>query len=293
MQLTHSAARRLRLLLEQDGLSIAPGVYDGMSARIAEQAGASLLYASGGAIARSAGYPDLGLLTMSEMCDHIAEICAAVQVPVIADADTGYGNALNVTRTVRELVRTGVAAIHIEYQVTPKRCGHYGGKELISAEVMVGKLRAALDARDPDELVVIARTDAVSVAGLDDALRRCEAYLKAGADAIFVEGPRTRAEVVQIAQALSGIPLVINLSVGGPTPLLPPAELASMGYRVLIAPSDLQRAAQRAMEGVVAILLRDGSSQSARDALASPAERDALVRTALWNDLSQRYGADR
>lgn len=291
MRLTHSA-QRLRQLLQGDQLIIAPGVYDGLSARIVEQAGAAVLYASGGAIARSAGYPDLGLLTMSEMRDRIAEICATVQAPVLADADTGYGNALNVLRTVREFARTGVAAIHLEDQVTPKRCGHYAGKALISTSAMVGKLQAALDARDPDELLVFARTDALSVTGLDDALRRAEAYARAGADAIFVEGPQSREQVAEIARALSGIPLVINLSVGGPTPLLSPTELAAMGYRVMIAPSDVQRAAQRAMERVAAILLREGSSQSALDALASPSERDELARTQTWNELGQRYSGD-
>lgn len=292
MQPIRGAALRLRELLRSGDLSVAPGVYNGLSARVAAQAGAHVLYASGGAIARATGLPDLGLLTMTEMRDRIAEICSAAQVPVIADADTGYGNALNVVRTVHEFARTGVAAIHIEDQVTPKRCGHYAGKALISVAAMCGKIRAALDTRDPDELLVIARTDAVSATGMDDALRRAKQYAQAGADAIFVEGPQSREQIVEIAQTLTGIPLLINLSIGGPTPFLPPVELAQLGYRIIIAPSDLQRAAQRAMAHVTATLLREGSSQSVLDALSSPAERDELVGTAAWDNLGQRYGGD-
>lgn len=239
------------------------------------------------------GYPDLGLLTMNEMRDRIAEICtAAADVPVIADADTGYGTALNVLRTVRELSRTGVAAIHIEDQVTPKRCGQYAGKALITAQEMCGKIHAALDARGADGMLIIARTDALSVHGVEEAIRRATLYLRAGADALFVEGPRTREQVAAIARAYAGVPLLINLAVGGHTPLLPPDELARMGYRVLIAPADLQRAAQRAMEFVAATLLRDGNSLSVAQALASPTERDALVDAAGWNDLGRRYGGD-
>lgn len=190
-----TSARRLRERLRAPGLLVAPGVFDGLSARIAELAGFEALYASGGAIARSAGVPDLGLLSLTEVLGRLREIVDATGLPVIADADTGYGSALNVFRTVREFERMGVAALHLEDQVSPKRCGHYAGKQVIPADEMVGKLWAAHEARCDPDLVLIARTDARAVEGLEGAIRRGNLYAREGADLVFVEAPESEDEV--------------------------------------------------------------------------------------------------
>jgi 2-methylisocitrate lyase-like PEP mutase family enzyme len=281
-----SGARRLRELLDGGGIVVAPGVYDGLSARIATAAGFSALYCSGGAVARSTGVPDLGLLTMTEVLARLREVVDATTLPVIADADTGYGNAVNVVRTVREFERLGAAAIHLEDQVAPKKCGHYAGQQLVSADEMVQKLRAALDTRR--EMLIIARTDARGQAGLDEAIRRGRLYAEAGADLVFVEAPVSRDEIEVIARSIS-TPLLINMFEGGRTPLLPAADLADLGYRLMIVPSDLQRAAIRAMQIVAEALLRDGSSASVRDRLASFAEREEVVDLAGWSALDNRY----
>lgn len=281
-----SGALKLRRLLEADEMVIAPGVYDGLSAKIAAAAGFTALYCSGGAVARSSGVPDLGLLTMTEVLARLREVVDATSLPVIADADTGYGNPVNVVRTVREFERLGVAAIHLEDQVAPKKCGHYVGQQLVSAEEMVQKLKAALDSRR--EMLIIARTDARGQAGLDEAIRRGQMYAAAGADLVFVEAPESRTEIETIARSLS-TPLLINMFEGGRTPLLPAADLARLGYRIVIVPSDLQRAAVKGMQIVAQTLFRDGSSAAIRDRLASFAERDALVDLGEWTELDSRY----
>jgi 2-methylisocitrate lyase-like PEP mutase family enzyme len=281
-----SGPARLRELLAEPEMVVAPGVYDGLSARIAERAGFSALYCSGGAVARSSGVPDLGLLTMTEVLARLREVVDATTLPVIADADTGYGNAVNVVRTVREFERLGAAAIHLEDQVAPKKCGHYAGQQLISAGEMVQKLRAAVETRD--QLLIIARTDARGQAGLEEAIRRGRLYAEAGADIIFVEAPASREEIEAIARSIDA-PLLINMFEGGRTPLLPAAELAAIGYRLMVVPSDLQRAAIRAMEKVAEVLHRDGSSAAVRDSLATFAERDEIVNLAAWSELDSRY----
>ena len=280
---------RLRELLAREELLVAPGVFDGLSARLAERAGAEAVYASGGAIARAAGYPDLGLLGVGEVLARLSQIAEAVSVPVIADADTGYGNALNVQRTVRAFERAGVAALHLEDQESPKRCGHYEGKTLVPAAEMVGKLRAALEARSDPDLVIIARTDAIAVEGLEPALARVEAYAEAGADVLFVEAPESEAQIEAIAERLPG-PKLINVFRGGKTPLLPSARLAALGYRVAILPSDLQRAAIRAMQETLEAIRRDGNAAAVDDRLATFVERDAIVGLAEYQKLDARYG---
>ncbi len=284
-------AARLRRLLARERLLVAPGVFDGLSARLAERSGAEAVYASGGAIARSAGYPDLGLLGVGEVLDRLAQITDAVAIPVIADADTGYGNALNVRRAVRSFERLGVAALHLEDQESPKRCGHYEGKRLVPTGEMVGKLRAALEARRDPDLVVIARTDAVAVEGLEAALARAEAYREAGADVLFVEAPESEAQIEAIAQRLPG-PKLINVFSGGKTPLLPRERLAELGYRVAILPSDLQRAAIRAMQETLEAIGRDGNAGAVDARLASFSERDEIVGLDAYRALDERYGGD-
>src|SRR5918994_1875273 len=241
------ATTALRQLLKGDDVVVAPGVYDGLSARLARHAGFAAVYATGGGIARSMGYPDLGLLGLSEVVERLAEIVEHAGVPVIADADTGYGNALNVRRAVREFERAGVAGLHLEDQTFPKRCGHYDDKSLVPVAEMVGKLRAARDAAGDADLVLIARTDAIAVEGLDAALERAHAYAEAGADVLFVEAPTSEAQIETIARRLPA-PKLLNMFEGGKTPLVDLGRLRALGYRIVIIPSDLQRAAIRAMQ---------------------------------------------
>lgn len=267
----------LRAALATGRTILAPGAYDALSAKIVEAAGFTAAYATGGGISRSMGYPDVGLLTLTEVVDCLRSIVEAVSLPVIADADTGYGNALNVIRTVRLFESIGVAALHLEDQVTPKRCGHYEGKEVVSCQEMVQKLRAALDARRDSDLLLIARTDARAPLGLEEAIRRANAYAAAGADVVFVEAPRTREELAEIARRVTA-PLLVNMFEGGKTPLVPLADLEAMGYRIVIIPSDLQRAAIRAMVEVAEAIRRDGDSRAVAHRLATFQEREALVR---------------
>ena len=272
-----SPRARLRELLAGGQLILAPGIFDGLSALVAEAAGFGAIYLSGGAVARSSGVPDIGLLTLSEVLERTRQVTDAVRVPVIADADTGYGGVLNVARTVRDFERAGVAALHLEDQAIPKRCGHYENKGLVPAEEMMARLAAALDARSDPDLVLIARTDARAEEGLEAAIERAHRYAEAGADLIFVEAPQSREEVARIAAAVNA-PLLINMFQGGKTPLIGAAELEGLGYRVAIVPSDLQRAAILAMQRVAEVLLRDGSSAACADLLAPFPARDALVR---------------
>jgi methylisocitrate lyase len=284
-----SARKKLRALIARKTLLIAPGAFDGLSARLVEQAGFEAVYLSGGAVARSAALPDLGLMTMSEVIERARQVTAAVKLPVIADADTGYGNALSVVRTVREFERAGVAAIHIEDQVTPKRCGHLDGKEVIPRAEMEDKIRAALDARSDPEFVIIARTDAGAVHGIDDAIERARSFVKLGADAAFVEAAESEAELERIARELKDVPLVVNMTRGGKTPLLPAKRLEAMGYRVAIYPSDTQRAAMHAMQETLAVLKRDGSTDAMDKKMVSFKERDSIAGLADWEKLENDY----
>lgn len=280
---------RLRELLDQQRLLVAPGVYDGLSARIAEQAGFQVLYLSGGAVARSMGIPDVGLVSLTETAKRLEEIRSVTSVPLVVDADTGYGNELNVIRTIRTLERAGAAAVHLEDQVTPKRCGHYHGHQLIEAEAMVRKLRAALDARQDPEVLIIARTDARSAVGLDEAIRRGRLYAEAGAEMIFIEAPRSEAELERISRELAGIPLLVNMFHGGKTPLVPAQRLEAMGYRLMIVPSDLQRAAIWGLQRAARILRERGDTAALAGEMAGFAERDEIVGLPDVEALELRY----
>lgn len=276
---------RLRDLMA-GGTVVAPGVFDGLSARLTQQAGFPAVYASGGAIARGSGYPDLGLLSFSEVCDRLAQIVDVTDVPVVADGDTGFGNGLNVHRTVRAFERIGVAAVHLEDQTFPKRCGHLDDKSLVPVAEMTQKIRVARRALADPDFVLIARTDAIAVEGFEAALARAEAYAQAGADVLFVEAPESVAQIEAIAERLPQ-PKLINMFLGGKTPLVPVARLERLGYRVVIIPSDLQRAAIHAMQQTLAAIARDGDSSSRRDTMASFTEREAIVGTADWLGLDR------
>jgi 2-methylisocitrate lyase-like PEP mutase family enzyme len=237
----------LKQLLKRNKLLVAPGCFDGLSARLVQEAGFEAAYLSGGAVARSMGIPDIGLVTMSESIDRAVQVVSAINIPIIADADTGYGNAVNLVRSVREFERAGVAAIHIEDQITPKRCGHLDGKEVISLSEMVKKLEAALATRTDPDFCIIARTDARGVNGFDDAVKRANAFANLGVDAVFLEAPQSEEELAEIPQRVANIPLLVNVFKGGKTPMLPMERLEKMGYRIAIYPSETQRAAIHAM----------------------------------------------
>ncbi|WP_263261811.1 oxaloacetate decarboxylase [Pseudomonas sp. RIT-PI-S] len=272
---------KLRKLLATGTSLVAPGAYDGLSARLVELAGFQAIYASGGAIARSTALPDIGLLSFSEVLERIEKIVDATPLPVIADADTGFGGGPNVERTVRAFERAGVAALHLEDQTFPKRCGHLNDKTLIDAAEMCTKIRIARQAlRDPD-FVLIARTDAIAVEGFEAALSRAQAYIDAGADMIFVEAPETLAQIQEIARRLPG-PKLMNMFYGGKTPMVPVQELASMGYQLVIIPSDLQRAAIHAMQQTLAQIARTGDSEALASQLTSFNEREMIVRTSRY-----------
>ncbi|MBI2528553.1 MAG: oxaloacetate decarboxylase [Candidatus Rokubacteria bacterium] len=281
---------RLRRLLAGPDIIVAPGVYDGLSARLACRAGFSAVYATGGGIARSLGYPDLGLLGLVEVADRVARIVEQSEVPVIADADTGYGNALSARRAVRELERAGVAAFHLEDQHFPKRCGHYADKSVVPVEEMAQKIRAAREAASDPDLVIIARTDAIAVEGFEAALARAQAYAEAGADMLFVEAPQTEAQIEAVPARLRA-PQLINMFLGGKTPLVSLERLRAWGYRIVIIPSDLQRAAIRAMEEVLAAIKRDGNSAALAERMASFEEREAVVDTPRYLELDRRYAS--
>ncbi|HEY1269830.1 MAG TPA: isocitrate lyase/phosphoenolpyruvate mutase family protein [Candidatus Binatia bacterium] len=284
-----SARKKLRELLARKKLLLAAGCFDGLSARLVEEAGFEAVYLSGGAVARSAALPDLGLMTMSEVIERARQVTSAVKIPVIADADTGYGNAVSVVRTVREFERAGVAAIHIEDQVAPKRCGHLDGKEVIPQAEMEAKIRAALQARGDPDFIVIARTDARAVHGIDDAIARARAFAKLGADAAFVEAAESENELEKIARELKDVPLIVNMTRGGKTPLLPAKRLEAMGYRVAIYPSDTQRAAMKAMQETLAVLKRDGSTDAMDDKMVSFRERDRIAGLEEWEKIEKDY----
>ena len=282
-------ATKLRTLLASGRIMVAPGAFDGLSARLVEQAGFPAIYASGGAIARSIGVPDLGLLSMGTIVDRLAAMADIVAVPLIADADTGYGNALNAQAAARAFERAGVAALHIEDQTFPKKCGHYDNKSLVPVAEMVGKLKAVRDALHDPDFIVIARTDALAVEGFTAAVDRASAYHEAGADMLFVEAPTSEAEIADIAKRLPGWKL-INMFEGGKSPLVSVPRLQALGYHVVIIPSDTQRAAIKAMQRVLAAIARDCSSTAMRDDMASFKEREAIIGTATYLDRGERYG---
>jgi 2-methylisocitrate lyase-like PEP mutase family enzyme len=279
---------RLRNMLKTGTTVVAPGVYDGLTARLVEKGGFAAAYASGGAIARGNGIPDLGLLSLAEIASRLEQIVDVVGIPVIADADNGYGNALNAMRAAQAFERAGVAAFHLEDQTFPKRCGHYADKSVVPVHEMVGKLKAVRDALHDPDVVVIARTDAIAVEGFDAAIDRCHAYVEAGADVAFLDAPTSEAQIADIARRLSGWKL-INMFHGGKTPLLPVSRLQELGFQIVIIPSDLQRAAIKAMQRTLAAIARDGSSVNVLADLAAFDEREALVATHEFLARGKRY----
>jgi 2-methylisocitrate lyase-like PEP mutase family enzyme len=289
-----NGAPRLRALLAESEPIVAPGAFDCLSARLIEAEGFHAVYMTGfGTAASYLGQPDVGLLGMSEMVDQARRIVQAVRVPVIADADTGYGNPINVIRTVRAYEDAGVAALHLEDQVAPKKCGHMGGKHVIPPQDMVAKIRAAVAARKSADFTIIARTDARAVEGLSNALERAQRYKEAGADAIFVEAPESEQEVESIAGTLRGVPLVFNWVEGGKTPPIAYDRLRELGFRVIIFPISPLLAAARAIGDLLQRLKQDGTPAAAMNQMMSFQHFVEFVGVPEIRDLERRFGPAR
>jgi 2-methylisocitrate lyase-like PEP mutase family enzyme len=284
-------AESLRERLAKKPIVVAPGVYDAFTALVASQAGFTTLYVSGAAIAYTRlGRPDIGLVSMTEVVDTLALIRERVTSHLIVDADTGYGNALNVVRTVREFERAGANAIQLEDQDFPKRCGHLDDKSLIPAQEMCGKIRAAVDARRSQETLLIARTDAVAVEGFERAIERATFYHEAGADILFVEAPRSRDDLARIVKALGGrVPLLANMVEGGKTPTLSAAELDSIGFALVIFPGAIVRALGHMAGEFYASLAANGSNEPFRNRMLDFAGINELVGTPEMIALGRRY----
>ncbi|MHA6793194.1 isocitrate lyase/PEP mutase family protein [Pseudonocardia bannensis] len=272
---------------------VAPGAYDALSARLIEQAGFDVVYMTGfGTTASLIGRPDVGLLTGSEMVDNARRIVAAVDTPVIADADTGYGNAINVLRTVAAYEQAGVAGVHLEDQAMPKKCGHMSGKAVIPAEEMAGKIRAAVAARRDPDFLLIARTDAAAVEGLDAAIARARAYAEAGADVLFVEAPTSEDDIARVAKELRGVaPLVFNWAEGGRTPALSLERIAELGFSLVLFPIGTLLAATAGIRALLETLRADGTPTAALPGLPTFGEFTDLIGLPEIGELEQRFGA--
>jgi 2-methylisocitrate lyase-like PEP mutase family enzyme len=280
-----SPAAQLRALINQTGMIVAPGAYDCIGARLTEQAGYHAVYMTGAGTAAALGYPDYGLITMSEMAENAARLAAAVTIPVIADADTGYGNELNVTRTVREYQKRGVAGLHIEDQGFPKKCGHLDNKTVIPLGDYLAKIRAAAAAKTDPDFLLIARTDARAVTGFEDAVVRMNAALEAGADMAFLEAPQTSAEVEAIPQLIKG-PCLLNVVSGGKTPILDLAQAERLGFRLAILPGLLFQTAVSMFRSV----LSDVKAQQCHPKLnVGVREAFRAVGSDDWDKLRERF----
>jgi len=282
--------KKLRKLIEADDILMCPGTYDPLMAKLIKQMGFEAMYMTGAGVSHSTlAMPDLGLTTMTEMVQRAGQLADASDLPLICDADTGYGNALNVVRTVREYERAGVAAIHIEDQEMPKRCGHFMGKSLIETDEMVGKLKAALDTRQDGDFLIIARTDARTAVGFDEALDRAHAYAEAGADVIFFESPRSVEELTAVPKAIDK-PVLANMVETGLTPLLSASELQDLGYGVVIFAGGLARFLARQAEGFLQNLKDTGTTAAYMDRMNSFQEHNELLELPKFEALAKKYG---
>jgi 2-methylisocitrate lyase-like PEP mutase family enzyme len=268
---------------------ILPGAPDALGARVIETLGFEAVYITGAGVTNARlGVPDLGLITLTELADAVEAVREAVTIPIVVDADTGFGGPLNVRRTVQTLERRGANAIQLEDQEFPKRCGHFAGKEVIPAAEMVAKLHAALDARGNDSLLIIARTDARQMLGFEAALERAELYREAGADVIFVEAPESRDELAVIGRRLDG-PLLVNVVEGGATPQLPADQLGALGFSIVLYANAALRGAVHGMRGVLEHLRRTGSTLGALEQMIGWEQRQELVGKPFFDELSERY----
>ncbi|HZK83827.1 MAG TPA: isocitrate lyase/PEP mutase family protein [Desulfosporosinus sp.] len=279
----------LRNLIASKEILVAPGAHDVLTAKIIEKAGFKAVYMTGyGQAASHLGTADVGLMTMSEMLARANNFASAVDIPVIADGDTGFGNAINVMRTVRQYEMAGVAAIQLEDQVAPKKCGHMTGRQVIPMDEMVGKIRAAVEARQNPDFVIIARTDARTIHGIDEAIRRSKAYEAAGADIIFVESPESVEEMSKITSSFN-VPVLANMVEGGKTPLLPAQELEKLGYDLVIFPTASTYVAAQAMKNLMAQLMKTGSTESLIPEMTSFSEFNELIGLSQIRELEKKF----
>jgi len=282
------ASTKLKSALQENKVLYLPGAYDGLSAKIAENEGARAIYATGGGIARSTGVPDMGLLSLDEIAHRLEQMVDAVEIPIVADMDTGYGNALNARRALRAFERAGVAGFHIEDQVFPKKCGHYENKSVVAAEEFYSKIRAVRDAVSDEDILLIARTDALAVHGIDEAINRMHRAIEAGANMVFVEAPTTMAEIEQIAKQLP-YPKMLNMFWSGKTPVLDTKQLEALGFDMVIVPSDLQRIAIAAMSRAAREIINFGHTKELANQMATFQEREAAINSEFFNELDKRY----
>jgi len=284
-----SCNRLLRELLRQRKAVLLPGAANALAARVIEDIGFKAIYVTGAGVANTfLGVPDIGLLSVTELASHVSAMREAVALPLIIDADTGFGNAINVTRTIQTLERSGANAIQLEDQEFPKRCGHFFGKSVISRAEMMQKIHAAVDARVDSDLVIVARTDAIAVNGFDDAMERAAAYIEAGADMIFVEAPRSREQIAEIPKRL-GVPQFINIIAGGLTPMIGLGELEKMGYSMVLYANTALQASIAGMQKVLGHLKAHGSLDGVSSQLASFEERQRIVSKPHFDDLEKKY----
>jgi len=287
---TMNTTQTLKTLLAGENLVMAPGAADALTARLIECAGFPAVYMTGfGATASLTGCPDVGILTQTEMTTHARNMVRAVKVPVIADADTGYGGPANIERTVREYLQAGVAAMHLEDQAAPKRCGHMAGIKLVSVEEMTGRLKGAIQARGDADLLIIGRTDALAAAGRDEAIRRALCYREAGVDLVFVDAMKTIADAEAVAREVPG-PLMISIVEGHETTRLLPQDLKRLGYALALYPLSALFAATRAVSEVLQGLRRDGSTLADAGRMATYAEFSEVVRLDHFRSLDDRFG---
>ena len=283
----------LRKMLEGPEIIVLPGAYDALSARLAEQAGFDAVFTTGfGFAAATLGAPDYGLMTMSEIMDRTRHISRAVSIPLVADMDTGYGNELNVIRTIEECVEAGVAGVILEDQQWPKKCGHFEGKRVIPAEDHASKLKAAVHARGGDDLVIIARTDARAPLGFDEAVRRGNLYRDAGADVVFVEAPQSVEELSGIAANVPNAPLFANMIEGGKTPLLSSAELQALGFKMVVYPLSALFSAARAIGNIYRALKEEKTTKSLQDTLVSFHDFEEIVGVPHYKEVERKFAAD-
>lgn len=281
---------RLRQALAERRAMIVPGAGNALAARVIEHLGFEAVYLSGAGLTNQLyGLPDLGFIGLAEVAQATASVRDAIELPLIVDADTGFGNALNVRQTVRTLERAGANAVQLEDQASPKRCGHFGGKTVVETVEMVGKIKAAVDARQHEDFLIIARTDALAVLGFEAALERARIYAESGADVTFVEAPTSIGELRRIASELS-CPQIVNVVVGGTTPTLNAREFASMGFAMILYANAALQGAIRGMRNALGHLAAHGELAERADLLASFAERQVLVRKPLFDELEGRYG---
>ncbi|MGO4498904.1 oxaloacetate decarboxylase [Paenibacillus sp. 2RAB27] len=282
--------KKFKELLREPGTFILPGAYDALSARLIEGIGFKAIYATGAGISNAQlGWADVGLTTLKEVVEIVTRMADVTTVPIVVDIDTGFGNAINVIRTVREFERAGAAAIQMEDQVSPKKCGHFTGKQVISKEEMVNKIRAIVDTRQDENLSIIARTDALAVNGIDDALERAHAYSEAGADIIFVEAPTTIEQLKQITSSLKGIPQVINLVEGGKTPLISLNEAEEIGFKIMLCANTVLRSAIKGINESLKILHKEGSHKNVLELICTWEERQSLFQLNQINEWENKY----